>query len=67
MDLLCIYEGGELEDSLTLTVFEPDRAYIRIENPWSGDTEHGFGADASFTLTKDQARELAAKLLEWAK
>jgi hypothetical protein len=40
--------------------------WIEIENPWSGDTESGFGRSASFTITKAQALELAEALLKWA-
>ena len=66
MELLKIMEEGGVDDSLTLEAHDSGRAYLEIDNPWSGDTESGIGRSTSFTLTKQQARDLAAKLLEWA-
>lgn len=60
-----LIEVGGVGDTLEF-VISGKSAHIEVDNPWSGDTETGFGRSASFTLTKEQARELAAQLLKWA-
>lgn len=62
-----IKEVGSFGDDLLRARADADRIVIEAFNPWSGDTEAGFGRDASVTLTKDQARQLAAFLLEHSK
>ena len=66
MELMKIIEVGGVDDSLALEVYDNDTACLEIDNPWDGDTRSGIGRAASFTLTKEQARSLAAKLMEWA-
>ena len=66
MELLKINEVGGVDDTLVFELHNGDTAHIEIDNPWSGDTESGFGRSTSFTLTKEQARELAGTLLKWA-
>lgn len=66
MELMKIMEVGGVDDSLALEVYDNDTACLEIDSPWDGDTQSGIGRTASFTLTKEQARALAAKLMEWA-
>lgn len=39
---------------------------VECDNPWSGDTESGFGRSAAVTLNKAQAHQLAQFLLAFA-
>ena len=67
---LYIEEPGTVGDNLRATVnnYDPSESkmYIEVENPWSGDTESGFGRSGSIRLSKDQARMLADFLSAWA-
>ena len=54
-------EGG-MGDNLTVTAYgKRGEIHIRIEEPWAGDTESGFGAICGVTLTSIEAEALA----EW--
>ena len=64
-DLRLEQVGSSTGDSLELR-FQENTAWIEIDEPLAGDTEHGFGRSCSFTISKDQARILALTLLEWA-
>ena len=66
MELLKINEVRGVDHTLVLESHNGYTAHIEIDNPWSGDTESGFGHSTSFTLTKEQACELAGALLKWA-
>lgn len=66
MDELVLEEVGGCGDTLTASQHTDGTIYFEIDNPWSGDTVSGVGRSSSFTLTKDQAKALAAKLLAWA-
>jgi hypothetical protein len=66
MDLLRMVERGGGGDSMEVRAYEQGQLWIEIDEPWSGSTEGGFGHTATFTLDKDQARQLAAVLLKWA-
>jgi hypothetical protein len=59
-------EGSSTGDSFEADVNREGRLVIEIEQPWSGSTECGFGQSCAFTMTKDQARQLAAFLLQYA-
>lgn len=60
LDLFKAQEPGE--DTLALRIIGGDLV-VEIDCPWDGDTEHGFGNAASFTLTPMQARDLGNALL----
>ena len=60
-----ISQIGGAGDVLTAEITS-DGLYIECDEPWSGDTETGFGRSSAVTLNKDQARQLAAFLLTWA-
>jgi hypothetical protein len=38
-----------------------DGLHIKLENPWAGSTDEGFGQTTSITLTREQVQ----KLIEW--
>jgi hypothetical protein len=59
-------EGSTTGDSFEAEVDREGRLVIGIEQPWAGSTEYGFGQSCAFTMTKDQARQLAAFLLRYA-
>lgn len=65
MELVKLDEKRGLGDSLTLNV-SGGSCWIEIDEPWAGDTQSGIGRSSSFTITKDQAVELANALLKWA-
>jgi hypothetical protein len=49
-------------DNITATAYgEHGEIHLRIEEPWSGDTETGFGAICGMTLTRAEATALG----EW--
>jgi len=54
-------DGSLAENSLECTVHNGTIS-IRIENPWAGSTETGFGATCYVGLSTEKARELAAWL-----
>ena len=66
-ELFKLTEERSVGNSLSLDHYVGQGLYLKVENPWSGDTETGFGNDASIKLTKEQALQLAGALLEWAK
>lgn len=41
-----------------MTGDKPPRLSVRIENPWAGDTETGFGRTCNIELDLDRARQL---------
>ena len=67
IELFKLTEESSVGDSLSLEYHEGQGLYLTVENPWSGDTETGFGNDASIKLTKEQALQLAGALLAWVK
>ena len=66
-ELFKLTEESSVDDSLTLEYHEGQGLYLTVENPWSGDTETGFGSEGCIKLTKQQALELAGALLTWVK
>lgn len=55
-------------NNIKATVYDDDgEVYLTIDNPWAGDTETGFGRDASVSLDKEQAAELAVFLANFVK
>lgn len=62
---LVIKQVGGCGDTLEAAI-RCGELYVECDEPWAGDTVSGIGRTASVTLTKDQARELAAFLLDWA-
>jgi hypothetical protein len=39
--------------------------HFRIDEPWSGSTETGFGHETNFDLPREEAIELARKILDF--
>ena len=66
-ELFKLAEEGEIGDSLSLDYHEGQGLYLKVENPWSGDTETGYGREGCIKLTKDDALQLAGALLAWVK
>ena len=64
-DLFKIVEIGGVGDNLTAYSHHPDSLYIKIEEPWAGDTENGFGHEGSIRLERVQVRDLINELLKW--
>ena len=65
-DLKFIEDGTSTDDTLQFNISEDGQeASIWIDSPYESNGET-IGCYLSFSLTKDQARELAAGLLEWA-
>ena len=62
-----IKEVGGCDDYMEFNVSDNgSNAWVEVHNPWTGDTNSGFGASAQLNLTKDQARTLAAALMAFA-
>ena len=59
MDDLVLKEAGGVQDTLTASKNSEGVICLEIDNPWSGDSVSGIGRSTAFTLTKEQARELA--------
>jgi hypothetical protein len=58
-------ENGTVGDNFTATGYgKRGDIALRVEEPWAGDTETGFGRVCGFTITKNQAIDLAHWLLE---
>lgn len=51
-------------DSLTLGVPIGDAVTIEIDEPWSGDTETGFGTTCRWYLSVEQMKAVIAHLQE---
>lgn len=60
-----IRQVGGCSDVLTAEI-TAEGLYIECDEPWAGDTDSGIGRSGAVTLTKEQARQLAAFLLAWA-
>jgi len=57
-------EDGGLGNNLTATAYSKrGDIHIRCEEPWSGDSETGFGAVSGFTLPREEAIALANWIL----
>lgn len=54
-------EGNTME-----VVIRDDYCNVTLDHPWAGSTDEGFGQTLGHNLTRDQAAELGAKLIEWA-
>lgn len=64
----CIFRYDEpsgVEDNLE-AVLRDDGVTITIEEPWSGDTESGFGYSTSIRMGKQVAASFARWLAQWA-
>lgn len=62
---LSIEEEYSVGNSIQFTEMEKNVLRVEIDNPWSGDTESGFGRTAHINLSRDGAEELLAFLTEW--
>lgn len=62
MDRIEIEEDGTTGDNLQASRVHSGHVVMTIENPWSGDTETGFGRSGSITLTPEQVARLVAFL-----
>lgn len=51
-----------IDDSLTVSLLG-DRIHIRIDEPWAGDSESGFGMACSFNMDAVRAEALCAELM----
>jgi hypothetical protein len=65
--VIVIEESGSADCSIEFgPSYREGMLRVEINNPWSGDSESGFGSSADMKMTKEQARELAAFLLKFA-
>jgi hypothetical protein len=53
-------------DKLSLEDYGECGLCLEIDEPYAGDTQYGIGRTSAYTLTKEQARQLAAALNAWA-
>lgn len=61
-----IVEANSAGDNLTAQIDYKGAVAIEVSEPWSGDTEAGFGRSGAIRLTRDQALELASWLMDAA-
>lgn len=59
VEKLTIEESGSAGDNLTASIDHEGSICVEVEEPWSGDTESGFGRSGAIRLTADEALELA--------
>jgi len=67
-----IEEENSVGNSMEVTPYrfvtdDTERLNLVIDNPWSGDTETGFGRQASVEITSVDALQLGEWLIKWAK
>jgi len=57
-------ENDSVGNNLEITSYDKDAINIRIDNPWAGDTESGFGQTCAISLCRDDAIEMAKFILK---
>lgn len=57
-----LLEVDDVGDEISITKHDDGGLSIEINEPWAGDTETGFGATTSITLSPDEARRMIAWL-----
>lgn len=61
---LIIESGDGVGDSLSIGVANSrGEVELEIDNPWVGDTESGFGRNASWTLNREQMIKMRDHLI----